>query len=292
MFYSPTLVATDNQRALAALGVHQYTLPECTIALAALRRITQFRARWSEERDTRPALRRLPEAQPTLAWGPVESAELLTGFGIPLPAQGVATTPGDACRLAARIGYPVALKIQSVDIAHKSDVGGVVLGIEDGAGLLRAYADVAAAVAKSAPAAAIDGMLVQKMSAKGREFAIGVVRDRDFGPLLMLAAGGVLIEVLDDAVFAPLPLHPGDPARMLDALKSARLLRAVRGDPPADRAALEKLLFAISRLVEAHAADIDEIEFNPVLVHPEGKGVSVVDFLIVQRTDADGAAHQ
>lgn len=122
-----------------------------------------------------------------------------------MPAQAIVTSPDEACQVAARIGYPVVLKDQLPNIAHKSDVGGVMLNIGNDDGMHDAYAAISAAVARNAPQAYVEGMLVQKMSGKGRELAVGVIRGRDFGPMLMLAAGGV-IEVMDDAVYAPLPL--------------------------------------------------------------------------------------
>ena len=280
LFHSPTLVAEANQRLLAELGVHQFTAPESAMALSGLRRLTEFRQRWQGGGS-------VPErAAPVLPdrdrpWTFDQTVATIDAFGIALPPQGVAANVDEACRLADGIGYPVALKIHSADIAHKSDVGGVALGVADADELRDAYAAMLATVASRAPEAAIEGVLVQSMAKPGREFAIGVVRDADFGPLLMLSVGGILIEVLNDAAFAPLPLGSGDAARMISRLKGRALLGALRGGQASDVAALERLLGGISDLVATLGDEFDEIEFNPVIVHPEGEGVTVVDFLIV-----------
>ena len=121
--------------------------------------------------------------------------------------------------------------------------------------------------------------------------AVCLIRDPDFGPLLMLSAGGVLIEVFRDAVFSPLPIGPEEAHAMIGRLKSAAALGPVRGGPPADIEALAALLQAASSLFETCGAGVAEIEFNPVIVHPQGQGVSVVDFLVVETPQvADGSA--
>jgi acyl-CoA synthetase (NDP forming) len=279
LFHSPTQVAPDNARLLAALGVHQFSVAECAAGLAALRRHTDFAARWKAlPTPTAPSAVAAPHRD--RRWTHAQAVATLAAFGIGMPPQDIATDVDDAVAQAARIGYPVALKIHSGAIAHKSDVGGVALNIVNEPGLRAAYGTMLDTVARRAPGVRIDGMLVQRMAAPGREFAIGVVRDPDFGPLLMLSVGGIWIEVLKDAVFAPLPLWPGDARRMIDGLQGRALLGALRGAPPADAEALERLLYAVSDLIEQLGDEIDEIELNPVIVHPQGAGVSVVDLLL------------
>ena len=281
LFLSPTLVAPDNGRLLAEWGVHCYTVREVAQALAGLQWLTRFDARrHGTVAKPREAPTRLPDPA---GWSFGATLRHLADHGITLPPQAIAATPDEAVATAERLGWPVALKVHSADIAHKSDVGGVELGIADADSLRAAYSAIERAVGAAMPEARIEGMLVEKMAGRGREFAVGVVWDPDFGPMLMVSAGGVLIEVLEDAAFAPLPLAPGDATRLVDRLKSAVLLGPLRGGPAADREALERLLLGISDLMAALGDTVAEIEFNPVIVHPAGQGVSVVDFLIVPR---------
>ena len=285
LFHSPTLVAADNLRALADLGVYQYTVTGCAQALSGLRKLTAFRERWRLRKVAVRSKRRIPPARDQ-PWTFGQTLAMFNFFGITAPACGIAADADHASALARQIGYPVALKVQSADIAHKSDVGGVVLAIDDEQALRHAYARILAAVRERAPMARIEGVMVQKMADKGREFAVGVVRDPDFGLLIMLSVGGVLVEVLDDAVFTPLPLEPGEAGRMIKRLKGSVLLGPLRGDAPSDVAALERLLEAMGELTTVVGNELNELEFNPVIVHTSGAGVSVVDFLVVQPAEA------
>jgi len=126
-------------------------------------------------------------------------------------------------------------------------------------------------------------VLVQAMARPGREIILGIVRDANFGPMLMVGIGGIHVEVLRDVAFAPVPLGPEEALALLSELKGAALLDSVRGAPPADRAALVELMTKLSRFAADHADLIEEIDLNPVIVHPEGQGLTVVDALIVTR---------
>ncbi|MDP9090249.1 MAG: acetate--CoA ligase family protein [Pseudomonadota bacterium] len=285
LFHSPTLVAPDNLRALAELGVYQYTVTGCAQALAGLHKLTTFRERWALRKAAAPSTQRIIPPRGS-HWTFDQTSAMFDSFGILLPPQAIACGVEEACNFARRIGYPVALKVHSADISHKSDVGGVELGVSDEDALKQAHARIFASISARAAGARIAGVLVQKMVDKGREFAIGVIRDRDFGLLLMLSVGGLLIEVLDDVVFAPLPLDSGDAKRMIKRLKGSALLGALRGEPASDVQALELLLEAISQMAAEVGDELDELEFNPVIVHKAGAGVSVVDFLVVQPAEA------
>jgi acetyltransferase len=127
-------------------------------------------------------------------------------------------------------------------------------------------------------------VLVQAMAPPGHEIILGITRDAVFGPMLMVGIGGIHVEVLRDIAFAPVPIGPEQASALLDQLKGAALLGAVRGAPPADRAALAELIATLSRFAADHAELIDEIDLNPVIVHPQGQGLTVVDALIVKRT--------
>jgi len=200
-----------------------------------------------------------------------------------LPSEALATSEDEAAAAAAKIGGAVALKVQSPDILHKTEAGAVMLGLADEAAVRDGYRSVMARALKAHPNARIDGVLVQAMAKRGQEMIIGVTRDPTFGPLLMVGLGGIHVEVLRDVAFAPVPLSVDDALALLDDLKGAALLKGVRGQKPADRVQLAELVSAVSRFAADHADLIEEIDLNPVIVHPEGEGVSVVDALIVRR---------
>jgi acetate---CoA ligase (ADP-forming) len=274
--------------AFAEAGIPCYTsMPSCARAIKALVEYGRFQARLHRPPPavTRPALR-AETARALAAAGPVLSEHaakaLLAGYGIPRPPEALARSAAEAVAAAARIGGPVALKVQSPDITHKTEAGAVALGVAGEAAVREAYARVLANAAAAHPGAAIEGVLVQKMAAPGLEMILGVSRDPDFGPMLMVGSGGIHVEVLRDVAFAPAPIGPDEAQALLGELKGAALLDGVRGAPPADRAALAELIAALSRFAADHAEEIDEIDLNPVIVHAQGQGLSVVDALIVR----------
>jgi succinyl-CoA synthetase beta subunit len=221
------------------------------------------------------------------ATGPVlteaEAKTLLAHYCVPRPAEALVTSADEAAAAAARIGGPVALKVQSPDITHKTEAGAVALGLIGEAAVSQAYQRVVASAGRAQPGAAIQGVLVQAMAPPGHEMILGVTRDATFGPMLMVGLGGVHVEVLRDVIFAPVPIGQEEALSLLDELKGAALLDGVRGAPPADRLALAELMATLSRFAADHADLIEEIDLNPVIVHPEGQGLTVVDALIVKR---------
>ncbi len=184
--------------------------------------------------------------------------------------------------MAENFARPVALKVQSADILHKTEAGAVALNITSD-GVRAAYERVLAAAKKHAPQAHIDGVLVQPMAPPGREVILGVNRDATWGPLLMVGFGGVLVEALGDVVLAPVPLDRATAAALLGRLKGAAILGPYRGMPAADTEALIDTIVKLSHFAADHADDIAEIDLNPVVVHAQGQGVSLVDALIVKR---------
>ncbi|MBV8505153.1 MAG: acetate--CoA ligase family protein [Alphaproteobacteria bacterium] len=213
-----------------------------------------------------------------------EAKALLARYGVPRPQEVLATSADEAAQAAARIGGPVALKVQSPDITHKTEAGGVALGILGEQAVRESYERVLGSARRAYPEAAVRGVLVQAMAPPGREIILGITRDAVFGPMLMVGIGGIHVEVLRDIAFAPVPIGAEQALALLDQLKGAALLGAVRGALPADRAALTELIATLSRFAADHAALIEEIDLNPVIVHPQGEGVTVVDALIVKRT--------
>ena len=177
----------------------------------------------------------------------------------------------DEAETAAKtIARPVALKVQSADIPHKTEAGAVALNIS-GDGARAAYERVLAAAKKHAPHARIDGVLVQPMAPPGREVILGINRDPTWGPLLMVGLGGVLVEALGDVALAPVPLDRAAARALLGRLKGASVLGAYRGAPAADTDALIELMVRLSHFAADHADEIAEIDLNPVIVHAKGK---------------------
>jgi acyl-CoA synthetase (NDP forming) len=175
------------------------------------------------------------------------------------------------------------MKVQSPDIPHKTEAGAVALDVAPDADAVRsAYDRLLANARRHAPEARILGMLVQRMAPPGREMILGVKRDATFGPMLMAGLGGVHVEVFKDVALAPLPVAEVEARDMLGQLAGLPLLGSFRGQPAADVDALVDVMVRLARLASDHADTIAEIDLNPVLVHDAGRGVSVVDALIVK----------
>jgi acyl-CoA synthetase (NDP forming) len=212
--------------------------------------------------------------------GNAEAMRLLREFGIPLADTESAATADAAVAAAERIGYPVVVKVDSADIAHKSDVGGVRLGCADAASVRRAFDEMLAEVARRAPAAKVDGVLVQPMVAGGVEMIVGVKSDSVVGPAVVCGFGGVLVEVMRDVAVRVPPIDVREASAMLAELRGAALLRGVRGRPAADVAAVADVLVKIAALAEAHRERLRAVDLNPLVVGETGKGAVVVDWLI------------
>jgi acetate---CoA ligase (ADP-forming) len=202
---------------------------------------------------------------------------VLKSEGLPVGAGRLVTELSEGLALADEIGFPLALKVQSTDLPHKTELGLIELGIDTPEELAEAYAALVERVAEKAPDAPVAGVLIERMADPGVEMIVGVVDEADFGPLIMLGTGGIHAEILDDAVFALAPLSPDEARRMVDSLKGLPLLEGARGVPPADRAALEELLVSVSNLAAASRSVLSELDLNPVRVHPAGEGVTIVD---------------
>ena len=212
-----------------------------------------------------------------------QARPLLAAYGIGAHDAGaLAHSADEAEAMARKIAQPVALKVQSAHIPHKTEAGAVALNIS-GDGARAAYDRVLAAAKKYAPTARIDGVLMQPMAPPGREVILGINRDPTWGPLLMVGLGGVLVEALGDIALAPVPLDRAAADALLGRLKGAAIFGAYRGAPAADTDALIELMVRLSQFATDYADDIAEIDLNPVIVHPKGQGVSIVDALIVRQ---------
>ena len=275
----------------AEAGIPCYTsMPSCARAIRALVEYAGFQERRRQPTSisvTPPGVRdeigrALGASGPVLT--EVDAKLLLARYGVPRPQETLATSADQAAKAAARIGGPVALKVQSPDITHKTEAGGIALGILGETAASEAYERVLRSARRASPNAVIDGVLVQAMAPPGREIILGVTRDAVFGPMLMIGLGGIHVEVLRDIAFSPVPIGKEQALTLLDQLKGAPLLGAIRGGPPADREALAELIANLSRFAADHAELIEEIDLNPVIVHPQGQGLTVVDALIVKRS--------
>jgi acetate---CoA ligase (ADP-forming) len=226
------------------------------------------------------ALRRLDRAGGTLT--EAEALAVLGDYGVPLPKHRLVASAEEAASAAAETGFPVALKVQSPEIPHKTDAGGVALDLADESAVRSAYGTILANARRAAPSASISGVLVEAMAKPGLELILGVSRDDTFGPVLLIGRGGVEAEALADRVTTPLPVEQSEAERLIDGFDRGRMMGAHRGRPARDRAALARLLVAVGRLAWDFRERIREIDLNPVIVGAEGEGVAVVDALMVQ----------
>ena len=198
-----------------------------------------------------------------------EAAALLGEYGIAYPEHAYVRSVGEATEAAERLGYPVVLKVVSPDAIHKSDVGGVVLGIEDAGGLAQAYEGIVNSVRMHKTDAEIPGMLVCQQVPPGLEVIVGGLQDVMFGPALMFGLGGIFAEVLEDVTFRVVPIERADAEEMIQEIRGYPLLAGARGHGGYDVEALVDLLLAVSRLM-AERTEIRELDLNPVRVYEQG----------------------
>ncbi len=208
---------------------------------------------------------------------------ILESYGIPVTREYLAVTAADAVAAAAGIGYPVALKIMSPDLPHKTDAGGVVLNIVDPAGVEEAHRTIIEKAGLYNPEAFIEGVLVQEMLKPGLEIIIGIKKDPIFGPVVVVGFGGIFVEVLRDAAMRVAPLREEDARSMIDELKGKALFKGVRGQMPRDVDALVSILMKVSRLAVELEESIDEMDINPLILYEKGAGAVAADALFVRK---------
>ena len=207
-----------------------------------------------------------------------EAKRLLELHGAPVSKDGVAATAEEAVILARQIGGPAVLKIVSPDILHKSDAGGVMVGLKTEKQVRQGFGTIMKNARRFDPKAEIRGVLVSPLAPAGVEVIIGTKIDDQFGPVIMFGLGGIMVEVLKDVVFRVLPINRATARKMISSIQAAAILGGVRGNPPCDKKALVNLLLLCSELVEAYP-EIEEMDLNPVIVHE--KGLSIVDVRII-----------
>jgi acyl-CoA synthetase (NDP forming) len=212
---------------------------------------------------------RKAQKERTIRLTEIESKDLINKAGIPVVETKLATTKKQAVEISKEIGFPVALKIISPDILHKSDSGGVKLGLTSAAQVGKAYGEMLDSAKKLFPGALIQGVSVQKMARPGVEVIIGMTRDAQFGPVLMFGLGGILVEVLKDVSFRVVPLTERDAHEMIREIKGYPLLEGYRGQEAADVTFLEDMLVKLSVFLEKHP-EISELDLNPVFAYKDG----------------------
>ncbi len=271
----------EYQDRLAAAGVP--VLPPPVYAFAVLRYLKEFISYRPEEHTLDLAIPSLPAARGRRVLSEFESGRLLREYGVPTPEGVVVATAEEAAAAAERLGYPAVLKIASADIPHKSDIGGVALGIASANAAREAFERVMANARAKAPHAKIDGVLVQKMLKPGTEVIIGVNNDPQFGPAVLVGLGGVFVEVFRDTALLPAPFSRDEALAMLDELKAIPLFKGYRGKAPLDLEALAGVIANIARLAAERRDEIVELDVNPVFVYERGQGVCAADALAILR---------
>jgi acyl-CoA synthetase (NDP forming) len=286
VFYSYTLPSDFARRELAKSGVVALSgLTHVGVAMRRLLEYSRFRLAPEAKAASLPTSDLSAHLQaPKLS--EADSKALLREAGIALPEE-VLVTERDALDAAiARVGFPLVMKIQSPEIAHKSEVGGVRVGIATKGEAFSTYRDLLESAGKHRPIAKIQGVLVSPMAKKGVEIIIGTLLDATFGPMVMVGLGGITTELFRDVIYRPAPVSADEATSMLDELKAAPLLHGFRGAPKADVAALSKLIAEVSVLAARLRDKVSEMELNPVLVHPKGQGVTIVDALVVRKDES------
>jgi acyl-CoA synthetase (NDP forming) len=213
----------------------------------------------------------------------IEAKQLLKDAGINVVETKLATSNEEAISVSESLGFPVAMKISSVDVLHKSDAGGVKLGIKTKEQVAEAYDEIMESVKKAFPDAKVEGVTIQKMAEQGLEVIIGMSKDAQFGPILMFGLGGVLVEVLKDVSFRIVPLESHDASEMIRDIKGFPLLQGYRGSDPIDIANLEKMLLTVSTFVD-NTPTVKELDLNPIFAYKDG-AVAVDARVILEEVD-------
>ena len=255
-------------------------LPTTKYGFRALQHLQDFISHDTIKREARLAIPEVHSAN-TRALSEYESKKLLADNGVPVDLGYIAKTKAEVKEYAEKIGYPLVMKVESNDILHKSDVGGVMLNIKSLEQAEEAYDKILANAAQHAPNAKINGILMQKMLKAGTEMIIGLNSDPQFGPMLLVGMGGVFVEVFKDAALYPVPLNHDEALHMLQSLKSFKLLNGYRGNPPADIEALTDMMVKISDFAYRKKDTLKELDMNPLFVYPKGEGVAIADALAV-----------
>lgn len=249
-------------------------------ACATVAALLRFGGARGAAQNAVPAIERSPLAAEAFATEASAKA-VLAEAGLPVPREAIATSRDEALAAARAMGFPLVLKIVSPDIAHKTEVGGVFIGVRSEAQLLEEYENLLARVALKAPEARIAGVLVAQMVHGGVELILGTKKDPVFGPMVMVGLGGIFAEIFKDVALQPAPVDEAQATAMLRSLKAFALLDGARGRPRADVAAAARAVAALSRFATRHVQNVSEIDINPLMVLEQGHGAHALDALLV-----------
>lgn len=270
----------EYQEKLFQIGVP--VLPPPVYAFKLLRHLADFIAYEPETKTLELAVGH-PKSEETQVLSEHESKQELKVYGVPVPDEVIVTSKEEAAQFVKNHPGPLVMKVESADILHKSDVGGVKLNVCGPEAAEKAYEEIMESVTAKRPDAHINGILTVPMLDAGVEIIIGVNNDPQFGPMIMVGMGGVFVEVFKDVALYPAPLKEEEALEMLKSLKSFKLLNGYRGTEKCDIKALCQTIVAISNYAQANKDVLKELDINPLFVYPEGKGVGVADALIVKR---------
>jgi acetyltransferase len=283
---------SEGVKYLEAHGIPNYLFPEAAArTMAAMVRFTNhLKAKETHKRETR----RLPAEKETAAgiiaqklkgkkkyYMPEKEAnEVLRCYGFPLLKNHLVNDVSEIGEAVEEIGFPLAMKVVSPDVVHKSDVGGVRLKISSVEQARQAFGEIVENVRGSNPAARLDGVLVEEMAKGGVEVILGATRDPRFGPICMFGLGGAFVETIKDVTFRLAPMWELSAEIMIRSIKAYKILQGVRGDPPSDTEAIKLCILRLSQMVSDHP-EIAELDINPLIVYPAGHGCMVADSRIL-----------
>jgi acetyltransferase len=274
---------------LETYRVPNYPFPERAAlafkAMADYRRVLkrpqpEYRQYQVDQTTTREVLAKV-RAEGRLSIGDSEARQILTAYNFQIPRSEIAATPDEAVDIARQIGYPVVLKIASPDILHKTDVGGVKVGLDNAETVRDAFELMVYRAQRYLPQAHLWGCLVQEMvPAGGQEVLVGMNRDPQFGPLVTFGLGGIYVETLKDVTFRVAPISVQEAEQMLEEIRAHAILDGVRGQPTLDKAAIVDAVLRIAQLVQDFP-EILELDINPLMVYPQGQGAIAIDMRLV-----------
>ena len=272
----------EYQEKLFSIGVP--VLPPPVYAFKILRHLADF-VNYSADDKTLELAVGKSDSTDSYALSEHDSKVELGRFGVSVPNEVIAASVEEAAEFAEKNPEALAMKIESADILHKSDVGGVKLNIRGPEEAKAAYKEIMESVTSKRPDAKINGILMVPMLKQGVEMIIGVNNDPQFGPMIMVGMGGVFVEVFKDVALYPAPMGEKEALEMLKSLKAFKLLNGYRGTKKCDIDALCKTIVAVSQYASANRDTLKELDINPLFVYPEGEGVGVADALIVKKRD-------
>lgn len=273
---------------LTANGIPAYASPE--EAVSALGAVYEYARYLKRPPRTYPELkvdkakaeavikRALEEGRTALT--PAEAAIVASAYGIPIPEKPIAKTVEEAVGYAEKLGYPIVLEVESPQIIHKTDVGGIKVNLKNKEEVKKAFEEIMNNVKKAVPSAEIKGIIVRKMIPQGKEVIVGMHRDPIFGPLIMFGAGGILVELIRDVSFRVAPVALEEAQEMIEETKIYKLLKGFRGEPEADIDAIKDVILRVSKLA-LDFPEISDIDVNPLFVYEKGKGCIAVDVKIL-----------